>query len=64
MKHILEISVDIPMFTTGQFQNKLRQQVQIDGSLEIPFNQLLTSLRFMYGNKAIISFKVLLDGTV
>lgn len=58
MKQIVEVIVYYPTMTTGQFQCKLKQSFDIENSVEIPFNQLYSSLKFIFGEKAIILFRM------
>ncbi len=58
MKQTVEVIVDYPTMVTGQFQCKLKQSFEIDNSIEIPFNQLYSSLKLIFGEKAIISFRM------
>ena len=55
MKQILRIQVDVPhQSNTGKFVTLLRNQIELDDSLDYDYKGLLRGLKLLYPNKQLI----------
>lgn len=59
MTNILNIIVELPTFKAGApFRKVYERQIDVDSSLSLPFASILSTLKFLYGSNAVVTFRL------